>query len=234
MGRAYVKSAATSVLYADRRKVVQLLRSVYYKQVLIMRCFIVICLGLVLAVDGSARVRRDECDQLQADNEKCANEAYQAYTEASGKQDGREHFMARKSCNYMTAVLDTCMDKMVGNCITQEQLDEQKYTKIVDLMEKLKQSVKEWDPEKCPPFKRYLEQKQAKEDAANPADPEPALAPASGKQQSEDNKTDDDKTEDNKTEDNKTEDSKTDDEAGSGSTTLVASALFSIILSLFI
>merc|ERR1711970_610064 len=229
MGRAYVKSAATSVLYADRRKVVQLLRSVYYKQVLIMRCFIVICLGLVLAVDGPARLRRDECEQLQAENEKCANEAYQAYTEASGKQDGREHFMARKSCNYMTAVLDTCMDKMVGNCVTQEQLDEQKYTKIVDLMDKLKQSVKEWDPEKCPPFKRYLEQKQAKEDAANPADPEPAAAPSSGKQQSEDNKTDDDKTEDNKTEDNKT-----DDEAGSGGTTLVASALFSVILSLFI
>merc|ERR1711936_1445912 len=91
-----------------RRKVVQLFRSVYY----IMRCFIVICLGLVLAVDGSARVRRDECEHLQADNDKCMNEAYEAYRVAMGKQDGREHFMARKSCNYMTAVLDTCMDKM--------------------------------------------------------------------------------------------------------------------------
>merc|ERR1712055_952144 len=117
----------------------------------------------------------------------------------------------------MTAVLDTCMDKMVGNCFTQEQVDEQKYPKIVDLMDKLKQTVTEWDPEKCPPFKRYLEQKKAKEDAANPTDPEPAAAPASGKQQSEDNKTDDDKT---------------DDGAGGGATTLVASALFSVILSL--
>merc|ERR1711936_354886 len=190
----------------------------------IMRCFIVICLGLVLAVDGSARMKRDECEHLQADNDKCMNEAYEAYRVAMGKQDGREHFMARKSCNYMTAVLDTCMDKMVGNCFTQEQVDEQKYPKIVDLMDKLKQTVTEWDPEKCPPFKRYLEQKKAKEDAANPTDPEPAAAPASGKQQSEDNKTDDDKTEDNKT----------DDGAGGGATTLVASALFSVILSLFI
>merc|ERR1712055_314997 len=195
----------------------QLLRSVYYKQVLIMRCFIVIiCLGLILAVDGSARVRRDECEQLMTDHQNCAAEAYQTYTVEASKNDGRESFVARKSCNYMTAAVDTCGDKLVGNCYTQEQVEELKDDQIEKVMDQLKAAITEWDHEKCPPFKKYLERKKAKEDAANPpepsTDPEPAAAPASGKQQSEDDKTN--------------------DGDNSGASTLVASALFSIILSL--
>merc|ERR1712215_347386 len=220
---------SVSALHVDRWKVVQLFKSVYYKQVLNMRSFIVICLGLVLAVDGSTRMRRDECAQVTADQNKCAEEAYAAFGKAASKPDGKEHFAARKSCNYMTAVLDTCMENMVGDCHTQEEVDELKYAKIEDLMDKLQTVVTAWDPEKCPPFKRYIEQKKAKEDAANApepsADPEPAAAPASGKQQTEEDKTEDDKPVDKQTDDKQTDENKTNDGDNSGASTLVVSAL---------
>merc|ERR1711970_1100056 len=182
-----------------------------------MKLILVICLCLVLAVDGKTRGRRDECEQVIADHTICTQAAYQAYREEMATHDDREAFDARKSCNYMTAV-DACGDKMVGKCYTQEQVVEFKDDQIVKVMDQFKKAVTKWDHEKCPPFKKYLERIKAKEDAANPpepsADPEPAAAPASGKQQTEDNNTGDgDK---------------------SGASTIVVSSLFSVILSLFI
>merc|ERR1711915_156155 len=52
----------------------------------------------------------------------CTNEAYWAYQKAfDAGDDGRPDWIARKSCNYMTAAVDECTNMLVGKCNTNEE-----------------------------------------------------------------------------------------------------------------
>ena len=67
--------------------------------------------------------------------------------------DGRADWMARKSCNYMTAAVEDCGNMLVGDCNTEEEVTGMKDHQLKGILAQLQYSVQEWDSNKCPPVK---------------------------------------------------------------------------------
>merc|ERR1712179_239527 len=78
--------------------------------------------------------------------------------------DGRRDWMARKACNYITATIEECTNGLVGDCATEEEVNDMKDGQIDGLLEQLSDTIQEWDHEKCPPIKAYLDRKSPPED----------------------------------------------------------------------
>merc|ERR1712179_895510 len=58
---------------------------------------------------NTLRVERDACEEKQEEVQKCQADAYQEYMAAfKAGDDGRPDWMARKSCNYITATIEKC------------------------------------------------------------------------------------------------------------------------------
>ena len=68
--------------------------------------------------------------------------------------DGRPDWLARKSCNYMTAAVEECGNMMVGACNTEEEVVVLKDLQYQGILNQLAEHVKEWDSEKCPVTKQ--------------------------------------------------------------------------------
>ena len=84
----------------------------------------------------------------------CLPSAYKGYQEAYAKgDDGRPDWMARKSCNYMTAAVEDCGNKMIGKCKTEEEVIEMKDYQFQGILNQLATTLDEWDSEKCPAVK---------------------------------------------------------------------------------
>merc|ERR1711887_249267 len=107
--------------------------------------------------EGSTiRVERDACDDLNKAFYECTQKAYTEYTEAiTAGDDGRPDWYARKACNYVTAAVEDCGNKLIGECMTEEQVNTEKDRQIVSVLQGLS-SNEEWDSEKCPPVKAHL------------------------------------------------------------------------------
>jgi len=107
--------------------------------------------------EGSTiRVERDACDDLIEAFQVCTTKAYTDYTEAiAAGDDGRADWFARKSCNYVTAAVEDCGNTLIGECMTEEEVNTEKDRQIVSVLEGLS-SNEEWDSEKCPPVKAHL------------------------------------------------------------------------------
>jgi len=122
-------------------------------------------LGLFLLVTlcqgGSIRVARDACEELFKEFDDCAAKAYEEYKVAfQNGDDGRPDWMARKSCNYMTAAVEVCGNMLMKDgCNTQEEVDEMKDHQMEGILHQLQQSVEEWDTDKCPVVKAHVERK---------------------------------------------------------------------------
>merc|ERR1712228_206605 len=94
----------------------------------------------------------------------CAQKAYEDYKNAfQAGDDGRPDWTARKSCNYMTATVEKCGDKLVGECNTCEEVTTMKDEQLKEVLRNVKSSVKEWDTNKCPATKAHLERMKALE-----------------------------------------------------------------------
>merc|ERR1712179_202739 len=78
--------------------------------------------------------------------------------------DGRRDWMARKACNYITATIEECTNGLVGDCATEEEVNDMKDGQIDGLLEQLSDTIQEWDHEKCQPIKAYLDRKSPPED----------------------------------------------------------------------
>merc|ERR1712179_141253 len=78
--------------------------------------------------------------------------------------DGRRDWMARKACNYITATIEECTNGLVGDCATEEEVNDMKDGQIDGLLEQLSDTIQEWDSEKCPAIKAYLDQYSAEDD----------------------------------------------------------------------
>merc|ERR1711887_126049 len=106
--------------------------------------------------EGSTiRVERDACDDLNKAFYECTQKAYTEYTEAiTAGDDGRPDWYARKACNYVTAAVEDCGNKLIGECMTEEQVNTEKDRQIVSVLEGLS-SNEEWDSEKCPAVKAH-------------------------------------------------------------------------------
>merc|ERR1712198_658123 len=49
------------------------------------------------------------CERVKADHKKCTAKAYEDYkTVFAQGEDGRPHWVARKTCNYLTDAIDVC------------------------------------------------------------------------------------------------------------------------------
>jgi len=147
--------------------------------------------------EGSTiRVERDACDDLIEAFQVCTTKAYTDYTEAiAAGDDGRADWFARKSCNYVTAAVEDCGNTLIGECMTEEEVNTEKDRQIVSVLEGLS-SNEEWDSEKCPPVKAHLVR-------TNPVE--------NGEDGDSESNTDESKTEESKADETKPEESKADE-----------------------
>merc|ERR1712142_1182531 len=82
--------------------------------------------------------------------------------------DGRPDWFARKACNYLTATVEDCYGKLIGDCHTEEEVNELRDEVIPGVLGQLAESMEEWDSEKCPVVKNHLE--RVKEETAEDDD----------------------------------------------------------------
>merc|ERR1711892_412452 len=109
--------------------------------------------------EGSTiRVERDACEAVHAEFDTCNANAYEEYKEKfTAGDDGRPDWMARKSCNYMTASVEDCGNAMIGDCFTEEEVNEMKDGQFEGILDQLEMSIEEWDSDKCPAVKAYAD-----------------------------------------------------------------------------
>jgi len=119
---------------------------------------VALSLGLILFAEGSARGKRETeaCQKAKAEFAECTKQAFVDYKKEFVKGDDKTKpdWNARKSCNYMTASVEDCGNKLVGECKTQEEVDAYKDEQFKNVLVNVKSSIKEWDTEKCPATKR--------------------------------------------------------------------------------
>merc|ERR1711892_596369 len=148
---------------------------------------VILSLGLILFAEGSARGKREteECQKAHEEFDKCTTKAYADYQAEYEKGDDKTKpdWQARKSCNYMTASVEDCGNKLVGECKSQEEVNAMKDDQLKAVLVQLKTSISEWDTEKCPAPKAHVDRLQAAE--TEEADEAPVAAPETGEQNTE-------------------------------------------------
>merc|ERR1711872_904402 len=118
---------------------------------------------------SSLRIERDACDQLQEEVTTCTMNAYKEYqNDFLAGEDGRPDWFARKACNYLTASIEDCYGKLIGDCATEEDVNDMRDQAIPVVLGQLSESMEEWDSEKCPVVKNHLE--RVKEETAEDDD----------------------------------------------------------------
>merc|ERR1719187_2269655 len=83
-------------------------------------------------------------------------------------EDGRPDYFARKNCNYLSATVEDCYGKLIGDCHTEVEVNELRDEVIPGVLKQLSESDEEWDSEKCPVVKNHLE--RVKEETAEDDD----------------------------------------------------------------
>merc|ERR1712179_510145 len=145
---------------------------------------------------NTLRVERDACEEKQEEVQKCQADAYQEYMAAfKAGDDGRPDWMARKSCNYITATIEECTNQLVGDCATEEDVIDMKDGQMGGILEQLSDTIQEWDSEKCPAIKAYLERNPAAE-AEDTQEEVAASVDTAAQEEEEDEETDNGTAED--------------------------------------
>merc|ERR1711872_945306 len=114
---------------------------------------------LIANCSGSTlRIERDACDQLQEEVTTCTMNAYKEYqSHMLAGEDGRPDWFARKACNYLTATVEDCYGKLIGDCNTEKDVNDMRDQAIPGVLEQLSENVEEWDSEKCPVVKNHFD-----------------------------------------------------------------------------
>jgi len=124
-------------------------------------CLLALVVFSVFTVHSSAnslRLKRDVCEQTHQEYEDCRMSAYGVYQSAMiARPDDRPDWRARKTCNYITTAIEDCANKMIGECYTEEEVDDIKDQEIPQMMQQLSTSVKEWNSELCPVIEDHLD-----------------------------------------------------------------------------
>merc|ERR1711862_5767 len=134
------------------------------------RLSLLVLVVLIANCSGSTlRIKRDACDQLQEEIHVCTMKAYEEYQSAMAEgEDGRPDWFARKNCNYLTASVEDCYGKLIGDCATEEDVNELRDQALPGVLGQLSESTEGWDSEKCPVVKNHLE--RVKEETAEDDD----------------------------------------------------------------
>eukprot|EP00091_Calanus_sinicus_P012181 TRINITY_DN27666_c0_g1_i1.p1 TRINITY_DN27666_c0_g1~~TRINITY_DN27666_c0_g1_i1.p1 ORF type:complete len:101 (-),score=34.62 TRINITY_DN27666_c0_g1_i1:172-450(-) len=78
-------------------------------QMMMRLCMVGLVALVTLSMGSTIREERDACDQVYAGFDECTQLAYKDYKTAfEAGDDGRPDWLARKSCNYMTAAVEDC------------------------------------------------------------------------------------------------------------------------------
>eukprot|EP00092_Neocalanus_flemingeri_P079863 GFUD01099526.1.p1 GENE.GFUD01099526.1~~GFUD01099526.1.p1 ORF type:complete len:234 (-),score=85.52 GFUD01099526.1:472-1125(-) len=113
---------------------------------------------ITVSLGNTIRKERDACDQVFADFDACTQQSYNDYKTAfEAGDDGRPDWMARKACNYMTAAVEECGNKLVGECNSEQEVTDMKDHQLKGILMQLQTSVQEWDSEKCPAVKSHVD-----------------------------------------------------------------------------
>ena len=67
----------------------------------------------------------------------------------AGDDGKKPNFLARKACNYVTAVVH-CGNLLIGECTTLEEVNKQKDEQMKPTITHLESNMPGWDSEKCP------------------------------------------------------------------------------------
>merc|ERR1719430_2731313 len=145
---------------------------------------------------NTLRVERDACEEKTKEFETCRVGAHEEHAAAiAAGDDGRPDWFARKSCNYITGAVEECAEGLVGECNTEEEVSNMKDEQIEGILEQLSKSISEWDSEKCPPIKAYLERKSAAEDVEETPEGVPESVESAAKEEETDNDPEKENTE---------------------------------------
>jgi len=147
--------------------------------------------------EGSAiRVERDACAELLAEFDSCGMKAYADYKAAfEAGDDGRPDWMARKSCNYMTAAVEDCGNMLIGDCNSEEDVNVMRDEQLKGILHQLQTSIEEWDSEKCPAVKSHIERMKGDAGDEDTADEDAPQELESGAQIAESDAGDDTESE---------------------------------------
>jgi len=84
--------------------------------------------------------------------------AFQDHMAAIAKgPDGRPDWIARKTCNYMTAAVEECTKTLIGHCNSEEDVTSMKDYQFQGILNQLASTVNEWDSAKCPAVKAHVD-----------------------------------------------------------------------------
>jgi len=125
-------------------------------------------IGLTEITQGSAvREKRElsaECEEDLKKFETCYMKSVEDFSKATESgDDDRPDMLERKTCNWMTAIVDDCQKVLVPKCFSQSYSDGvlEKYIKRILKVAKIE--AKSWDNDKCPAVKKFMERVQADE-----------------------------------------------------------------------
>merc|ERR1712058_41290 len=132
-------------------------------QIMRVLTILLVIVGVIAGVIGDDL---EECDKKSAEAEACRTQAYSTFKEAIERgTDKRPDWMARKSCNYLTDIIDKCGNILVG-CKTQAEVDQEKDEQLKDSLAHVEDKVPNWDSTKCPATKAHEERLKAAAEAA--------------------------------------------------------------------
>merc|ERR1711936_1061058 len=133
------------------------------------RLWLLVLVSLAVFCDnpeaGTIRVERDiaSCQEVVKKHSACTAKAHEEYKNFFEKgDDGRPDWLARKTCNYMTESVEVCAD-LLSDCYSEEELTDQKDSTLKGVLEHITINIDEWDSEKCPPVKAYLDRQKTDE-----------------------------------------------------------------------
>merc|ERR1712179_214739 len=186
-------------------------------------CFLVLFVLSTFSSNSSAntlRVERDICEEKIKEANICRDSAFRDFeTALSAGPDGRPDWLARKSCNYITAAIEDCSNEQIGVCFSQDEVNRMRDEQIPEILEKISHSIKTWDSEKCPAIKNHLERMNRAESEEEEDD------------EAEDDEAEDEEAEDEESKDEEAEDAEEQNEAPqSGSEGAAASLSIVIVL----
>jgi len=113
-----------------------------------------------------------DCSNAEREFTQCHAEAYKTYqTELAAGEDGREDFVERKTCNWITDTFQTCHDAMVATrCKTHAELNAMVDVGLHGILTNLVATQPAWDSSLCPTASAHLvrweEGRAAREEAA--------------------------------------------------------------------
>jgi len=70
--------------------------------------------------------------------------------------DGRPNFYARKACNYLTEGIQVCMSQLIGECYTEQKVNEMEEHQMTTVLQNIQSTISDWDSSKCPAIKSQM------------------------------------------------------------------------------